>query len=366
MKRLESLDALRGFDMLFIMGGSSLIAALAALFPDNTVWQWAGEQMRHAEWEGLTHHDTIFPLFLFIAGTAWPFSLARQREKGFSQKDIIYKILRRGFMLIFLGWLYNGLLDFHLDTLRLCSVLSRIGMGWMLGALIYLSVKKERTLWYIIAFILLGYWAVMAGIPSPDAPAGTDIFSKEGSIACYLDKVILGPHSYKSNYDPEGLLSTIPAVATALLGMMAGQKLKEGKESPAKKALALAVAGFGLAGLAWAWHFLFPINKALWSSSFVCATASYSLLMLAFFYYVIDVKGWKHWDKFFVVIGMNSITIYMAQRFHLLDGLQHKLFDGLIALCPDTWQHSAEEVSWIAICWLFLYLLYRNKIFLKI
>ena len=202
MKRLESLDALRGFDMFFIMGGSSLIAALAALFPDNTVWQWAGEQMRHAEWEGLTHHDTIFPLFLFIAGTAWPFSLARQREKGFSQKDIIYKVLRRGFMLIFLGWLYNGLLDFHLDTLRLCSVLSRIGMGWMLGALIYLSVKKERTLWYIIAFILLGYWAVMAGIPSPDAPAGTDIFSKEGSIACYLDKVILGTHSYKSNYDP--------------------------------------------------------------------------------------------------------------------------------------------------------------------
>ncbi len=366
MKRLESLDALRGFDMIFIMGGASLLAAIAALFPDSHVWGLIGDQMNHAQWEGLRHHDTIFPLFLFIAGVTWPFSLENQIEKGKPKHAIYIKIVRRGLTLAVLGLLYNGLLGFHFSTLRFCSVLSRIGFAWMFAALIFTTIKSNRARAIIIAATLVGYWLVMGFIPAPDAPAGADIFSKEGSIACYIDKVILGAHSYRDNYDPEGLLSTVPAIATALMGMLSGCWVRKENTSGGKKALGLLAAGIALAFLGWLWSFVFPINKALWSSSFTCAVAGYSLIMFSLFYYVIDVRGWRKWAKFFVVIGLNSITIYMAQRFCLLDGIQHKLFDGCIGLAPESLRRVAEELSWIATCWLFLYLLYRKKIFLKV
>lgn len=366
MKRLKSLDALRGFDMIFIMGGASFIAALAALFPDLDVWAFIGDQMNHAQWAGLKHHDTIFPLFLFIAGVTWPFSLENQMEKGKTRMQIYTKIIRRGLMLALLGLLYNGLLDFHFSTLRFCSVLSRIGFAWMFAAIIFTGVRSNRTRIIIVAAILVGYWLVMGFIPAPDTPAETDIFSKEGSIACYLDKVILGAHSYKDNYDPEGLLSTVPAIATALMGMLSGCWVRNEKTSGNKKALGLFAAGVALALAGWLWNFVFPINKALWSSSFTCAVAGYSLIMFSLFYYIIDVRGWHRWAEFFVVIGLNSITIYMAQRFCLLDGIQHKLFDGCIDLAPENLRRVAEELSWIATCWLFLYILYRKKIFLKV
>lgn len=144
MKRLESLDALRGFDMIFIMGGSSLVVAIAQLFPDSSIWVAIGEQMSHVSWDGLRHHDTIFPLFLFIAGISFPFSLNKQLENGKSIQDIYLKIIRRGLMLVFLGLVYNNLMKFEFDTLRFCSVLSRIGLGWMFGALIFTSVKSNR------------------------------------------------------------------------------------------------------------------------------------------------------------------------------------------------------------------------------
>lgn len=366
MKRLESLDALRGFDMIFIMGGASLIAAVAALFPDSPVWNFLGEQMEHAKWAGLRHHDTIFPLFLFIAGVTWPFSMQNQLDKGKSVRDIHVKVVKRGLTLVLLGLFYNGLLYFDFANLRFCSVLSRIGLGWMFGALIYTAVKSNRKRIAIVVSILVGYWLVMAFVPSPDAPVGTDVFSKEGSIACWIDKVVLGAHSYKPEYDPEGLFSTVPAIATALLGMLSGEWVRKENVSGNRKSLVLLVAGMAMAILGWLWNFVFPINKALWSSSFVCAVAGYSLVMLSVFYYTIDVRGWRKWSKFFVVIGLNSITIYMAQRFNLLDGVQHKVFDGCINLAPENLRKVAEEISWIATCWIFLYILYRKRIFLKV
>ena len=363
-KRLESLDALRGFDMLFIMGLATLISHICCLFPGGDQF-WLARQMGHVPWHGWTHHDTIFPLFLFIAGISFPFSLNKQLENGKSIQDIYLKIIRRGLMLVFLGLVYNNLMKFEFDTLRFCSVLSRIGLGWMFGALIFTSVKSNRIRAAIIAGILLGYWLITILIPAPDAN-GADVFSKQGNIACYLDRVILGRHCYRPEYDPEGLFSTIPAIATALLGMLSGELVRKENLSGNQKVLYLATAGIIMALIGWAWNFIYPINKALWSSSFVCAVAGYSLLMFALFYYIIDIKGWRKWAKFFVVIGMNSITIYLAQRFFPFWEPQHRLLDGIINLFPDVLHQVMVELTYILTCWAFLYFLYKHKIFFKV
>ena len=366
MKRLESLDALRGFDMFFIMGGATLIAAIAACFPESGVWGAIGEQMEHVDWEGLQHHDTIFPLFLFIAGCSFPFSLAAQRAKGKSTSSIYAKIIRRGLTLVALGLIYNGLLRFNFSTARFCSVLARIGLGWMFAAMIFTKVRNMRHIIGIIVGILVGYWLIMAFVPAPGAPAGADIFSKEGSLACWIDRVLLGAHSYQPEYDPEGIFSTIPAIGTALLGMLSGSYLKDSRSDGTRKAITLAVAGVGMALIGWVWGFFFPIIKALWTSSFVCAVAGYSLIMLAVFYYIIDVRGWRRWDRFFVVIGMNSITIYLAQAFIPFSDIARNVFGGLAGLFPENWGAVILYAAYVLVCWLFLYFLYRKNVFLKV
>lgn len=176
-RRLLSLDALRGFDMFFIMGGASLFVALATLFP-NSFFQAIGGQMDHVEWDGLTHHDTIFPLFLFIAGISFPFSLEKQREQGKSESDIYKRIVRRGITLVLLGCVYNGLLQFDFANLRCASVLARIGLGWMFAALLFVHFRTSVRAW-IAGTILVGYWAWIAFIPVPGAEAGP--FTLEGN-----------------------------------------------------------------------------------------------------------------------------------------------------------------------------------------
>ncbi len=373
-KRLESLDALRGFDMFFIMGGSGLIAAIAAYFPESDIWGEIARQMSHVKWDGLAHHDTIFPLFLFIAGVSFPFSLEKQIAKGMSSRSIYTKIVKRGFVLMFLGWVCNGLLSLEFSDLRFWSVLARIGMAWMFAALIYTFTfnpqkpfKNIRAICGTIVVLLLGYWAVTALIPAPDAP-DAGVFTKEGNIACYLDRTLFGAHCYTELYDPEGFLSTIPAIGTALLGILSGAWIKWEKPglTGTHKTLGLLAAGLAMGLLGWLWGMVYPINKALWSSSFVCAVASYSLIMLALFYYIIDVRGWKRWDFFFTVIGMNSITIYMLPRFIDFSFMRNRLFGGVINLFPEGDQDVLTRLFYVLTCWIFLYLLYRKRIFLKV
>lgn len=363
--RLMSIDALRGFDMLFIMGGAGLIAALAQWFPCGLTEALA-EQMEHVEWDGLRHHDTIFPLFLFIAGVSFPFSLARQQEKGKSMPSICLRILRRGLLLVLLGMVYGGLLDFDLATQRIPSVLGRIGLAWMLAALIFTATG--RKLWpkvAVVPVILIAYWLVSAFMHAPDVSPSADPLTREGNIACYVDRTLLGAHCYRPDYDPEGLLSTIPAICTAMLGMLTGLFVQRSKPTPGT-ALTLCAAGmvFGLLGAAW--NIIYPINKALWSSSFVLAVGGYSLVMLALFYYVIEVLGWRRWTLFFTVIGMNSITIYLGQKFIRFSYTSEKLFGGLVGLLPEDSRPFFSQAAYIAVCWLFLFLLYRKRVFLKV
>lgn len=364
--RLESLDALRGFDMFFITGGASLLVAVAALFPDSSTWQFVARQMEHVPWDGLTHHDTIFPLFLFIAGISFPFSLQKQREHGRSERSIYLKILRRGLLLVLLGMIYGGLLKFEFATQRWPSVLGRIGLAWMFAAYIFTATGKR--LWpklTVIGVILLGYWLVSAFVCAPGVDPSIDPLTREGNIACWIDRTLLGPHCYRPDYDPEGILSTLPAICTALLGMLTGIFVQRGKPTFGKVIVLLA-AGVVLAALGAAWHLIYPINKALWSSSFVLAVAGYSLIMFALFYCIIDVCGLRRWDLYFKVIGMNSILIYMAPRFIDFHYLNHSLFDGVFSLFQEQYSTVAQSIGYLLVLWCFMYFMYRQKIFLKV
>ena len=362
--RLQSLDALRGFDMFFIMGGAGLLAALATWFP-CAFTEGLAAQMSHVEWHGLAHHDTIFPLFLFIAGISFPFSLSKQRAHGKNDGAIIRKIVRRGLTLVLLGILYNGFLN-HLNfaEARYASVLGRIGLAWMFGALIFMHTSWKTRIW-ITAALLVGYWLVVGFIPAPDG-GGADIFSAQGSMVGYIDRILLPGKLYNGNIDPEGILGIIPAIGTALLGMFTGEWVKSTKVSETKKVTGMVTMGIVWLVVGLLWSTAFPINKAMWTSTFVLVVGAYSILMFALFYWIIDVLGCRKWTLFFTVIGMNSITIYLGQQFINFSYTARKLFGGLIALLPENAQGFFTQAAFICVCWLFLYFLYRKRVFLKV
>lgn len=363
--RLQSLDALRGFDMLFIMGGGSLFVGLATLFP-TPFFQAIAEQMEHVEWNGFHVEDMIFPLFLFIAGISFPFSLAKQREKGMTDGAIYQKIIRRGLTLVLLGFIYNGLLNFDFEHQRYASVLGRIGLAWMFAALIFVNTKAITRV-DVVCGILIGYWALLALVPAPDGN-GAGAFTMEGSLVGYMDRLLLPGRLHLTIHDPEGLFSTIPAIATALLGIFTGEFIKFQKKgfTETKKVVYLLGGGCAFIVIGLVWDLFFPINKNLWTSSFVCFVGGLSMILFALFYFVIDVKNYRKWTLFFTVIGMNSITIYLAQRFIRFSYTSEALFGGLAHLMPEAAQPLVGAIAYIAVCWCFLYFLYRQKIFLKV
>lgn len=361
--RLDSLDVIRGFDMFFIMGGSSLLMALHTLLP-NAFTETIAQHMSHVSWHGFSFFDMIFPLFLFIAGISFPFSFAKKTSNGISNKSIYLDIFRRGMMLVLLGLLYNGILQFNFESFRYASVLGRIGFAWMFAALIYVRVsKKMRTT--LIFTILILYWILIAFCPNPQI-AGHDVFSMNGWIGGYIDRLYLPGQLYFTVHDPEGLLGIIPAIATALLGMSAGDIVKSANISPNQKTIYMSILGIILIAIGLFCDQFFPINKHMWSSSFVCLVGGISFLLFALFYFIIDVKGIKHFTMFFKVIGMNSITIYLAQCFINFAGISSFFLGGIQSMFSESSQPFISALGYILVSWLFLYFLYKNKIFLKV
>lgn len=363
-QRLLSLDALRGFDMLFIMGFAGLIINLASLAPDSPIAQWLTTQMRHASWDGFAHHDTIFPLFLFIAGVSFPFSLSKQQDCGATRGAIVAKIIRRAIILVALGIAYNGFFKMEFATLRFPSVLGRIGIAWACAALMTIYLKpKVRGI--ICTVILVGY-SLLLTIPAPDT-TGVDVWSKAGNISGFIDRMVMPNHIlWRGVMDPEGLLSTLPAIVTAMLGVFTGEYLLKGKHSGHRKAATMAVCAAILLVLGLVWNTLQPINKTLWTSAFVLTAGAYSLGMLALFYYVIDVLGCRRWTYFFKVIGVNSITIYLIQRCVNFGDISKFFFGGLASHLPEAWGAVILSVGYIALCWLLLWFLDRHKVYLKV
>lgn len=367
-QRLQSIDALRGFDMLFISGLAGLITAICALFPGGSDC-WLATQMHHAAWDGLRHHDTIFPLFLFISGITFPFSYSKQLSAGCGRGRIYRKVLVRALVLCLLGIIYNGALtEGSLADIRVASVLGRIGVAWMLAAIIYMNTGKLSTRLVIIGTILVGYWAALRFIPVPDAPAGAGPFTFEGNLCGYVDRLLLPGRLHRGTFDPEGILGVVPAAATALLGMLTGDfvRVPADRISGGRKVLCMLGASALMLAVGLVWSRWFPINKALWSSTFVLVVGAYSLALFAIFYWLIDVKGWRGWAFPFTVVGMNSITVYMAERMINFDYTSDFLASGLAGRLPEAWGEVIMAATFLVLVWLFTYFLYKKKIFLKV
>jgi predicted acyltransferase len=365
VKRLYSLDALRGFDMFWIMGGEGIFTGLAALTGWPVFVWWAG-QLEHVEWHGFHFYDMIFPLFLFIAGISFPFSYAKRIANNDSRRSIYKHVISRGLILVFLGIIYNNGIKFDFANLRYGSVLGRIGLAWMFAALIFMNTKLT---WRIVWFwsLLIGYWMLLMLFPAHDL-GSADIYSQEGNLASYIDRLLMPGRLYLGNHDPEGLFSTIPAIGTALLGMFTGEFMLSRylSDKPLKKVLYLVGAAIILMLIGRLWNLTFPINKNIWTSSFVCYVGGLSLLLFSIFYLIIDVWEYKKWAFFFVVIGLNPITIYLAGRIINFRSAEKFFFGGLTELLPETWAPLINGIGITAIAWVFLYILYKKKIFLKV
>ena len=370
--RLLSLDALRGFDMFWITGGEELFHVLAK----TTGWAWAvfmADQFTHPEWNGFRIYDLIFPLFLFMAGVSTPFSLGSRLEKGDDKTKLLRKVVQRGLILVLLGIIFNnGIFHTPSAQMRYPSVLGRIGLAGMFAQIIYLYSSKrtnQRLVWWF-GGILVFYWLLLLLVPVPNCGAG--VLTMDCNLSSWIDRTILPGRLHRVIHDPEGLLSTLPAVATALLGIMAGNILRHpGRQdgrttSPRQKIRQLVTAAVCLLVIGQVWGLVLPINKNLWTSSFACWVGGLSLLLLTLFYWIIDVQKYQRWTLFFVVIGTNSILIYLAQHVINYEYSVEALFGGIISTLPKITQAFAGVVAYIGVQWALFYVLYRNKIFLKV
>jgi predicted acyltransferase len=299
-KRLKSLDLFRGLTV----AGMILVNS-----PGNETAYWP---LDHAEWNGLTPTDLVFPFFMFIVGMSLVFSLRRRKTDHTSNAQLFKTILRRTLILFGLGLFLNGFPYYHLSTIRIPGVLQRIALGYFFGSILFL-LTSTRTQIILAVTTLVGYWLLMTHVPVPGFGAGD--LSKEGNLAAYLDRIIFQHHMYRPVYDPEGFLSTFPSIVSVLTGIWTAMYAL--KENPILTLRRLYLAGLVCLAAGVAWHFHFPINKALWTSSFVLVTSGLALLCFALLYQIVDVHGWKNGGKPFEALGQNAIAAYVAHIFFL-------------------------------------------------
>ncbi|MEP6594591.1 MAG: DUF5009 domain-containing protein [Ginsengibacter sp.] len=362
-QRLYSLDALRGFDMFWIIGGEEIFHTLYKA-TGSSFWGAISNQFTHPAWNGFHFYDLIFPLFLFIAGVATPYSVGRELEKGKTKKQVLLRVIRRALFLVLLGIIANNGLQLRpLSEIRFGSVLGRIGLAYMFANFIYLYSKQTaQVVWFCT--ILIGYWLLLKFNSAPGFPAGD--LTMEGNFASFIDRSVIPGKLYLGIHDPEGIVSTIPAISTGLLGILTGSFIKNGAAIGTRKSLTLTVAGVILILLALLWNLDFPINKNLWTSSFVLLVGGISLILLALFYYIIDVLGYVRWAFFFRIIGMNSILIYMSGHFINWEYTTNGFFQWLGQLIGDPFNAVIMAICYVMIKWAFLYFMYRKKVFLRV
>lgn len=330
--RWLALDAFRG-----------LSVAGMILVNNPGSWSHVYAPLRHAEWHGWTPTDLVFPFFLFTVGVSLTLSFAGRVERGASRRDLLVHVVKRGLLIILFGLLLAGFPRYDLATLRIPGVLQRIGLVYLAAASAYLllgPMGRRR----LAAGLLLGYWVAMMLVPVSGVGAGS--LTMEHNLAQWLDSLLLGGHLWRPTWDPEGLLSTIPAIATCLLGTFAGDRLR-GAEPPAERTLGLFVTGGLLAVAGWGWSAWFPINKSLWTSSYVLLTGGLAMMVLAWLVAVVDLRGIRRWTWPLVVYGSNALLVF------LLTGLAGRLltmtrieYDSGTAVTLKDWIYQHLFASW--------------------
>lgn len=349
--------------MAMLVGGGGIIIALA----EATGWNWLETlaiQQHHVKWEGFRFYDLIFPLFMFISGVAIPFAITSKVEKGIGKPRLLKKITIRLVALILLGILYNGATEDGFTELRYVSVLSQIGFGYFFAALIFLYSGNIKGCIYWLLGIVAGVSVLQLFVPVPGYGTGT--FEPSTSINAWLDQRLIPGKLHGGVFDPEGLLCIVSAVSVTMLGGLAGHLIRSSGHTPVRKALLLAAGGAALIAVALAVSPFYPVIKKMWTASYVLLAAGVSSLLLALFYYVIDVKGIKNWTPFFVVFGMNSITIYMADRIIGFKEISHFFLNWTSVHISANAGAVFVATGVLVLQWVLMLFLFRKRIFLRV
>ncbi|MFY9685652.1 MAG: heparan-alpha-glucosaminide N-acetyltransferase domain-containing protein [Pseudolabrys sp.] len=310
-RRVLSVDAVRGFSIFWIIGADGAVIALERMLRGKgpvlgSVGEFLGRQITHADWEGFRFYDFIFPLFIFITGVSIVLALPRLVERDGRAKAHLH-VLRRALVLYVLGILYYGGFGDQLSDIRFLGILQRIGICYLFASILFLNLDW-RGLVAAVLVLFAGYWALMTFVPVPGYGAAS--YQPESNLANWIDLHYLPGRLWDETRDPEGLLSTLPAIGTCVLGVLAGLLLNDARLSPTRKSVWLAVAGIAIVIAGYLWGLQFPVIKAIWTSSFALIVSGYSMILLAIAHQVIDVWEWKAWATAFVWIGANAIAIY--------------------------------------------------------
>ncbi len=368
--RLISLDVFRGITI-----------ALMILVNMTGVADDIYPPLDHAQWNGCTPTDLVFPFFLFIIGVAMTFSLAKYTKDNKPTASVYWRILRRAAILFALGIFLNGFWNYDFSHIRVMGVLQRISLTYLLASLAVLNLPRKGQ-WVLAAALLIGYWLAMSFVSVPAYGAG--IWTREGNLGAYIDRLIIGTaHLYKGDKfnslgDPEGLFSTLPAIVSVLAGYFTGQWIRS-QPVTSRTSLGLGLVGIGCLGLGWTWGLEFPINKKLWTSSYVLFTTGWALLLLAACYELIEVRRVRRWAKPFEVMGLNAIALFVASV--LLIKILVKTNIGVGESAPTTYnwisQHlfaalspmnASLSIAILAVLfwWVVAYFMYWRSWFIKV
>jgi len=346
------------------------------LVNDPGTWSAVYPPLEHAPWNGWTPTDLVFPFFLFIMGVALEFSNARRNASSQGNRSVLRHVLVRALILFALGLFLNGFPFFRLQGIRIMGVLQRIALCSLFAGLLTLKTTvKTRAI--VTAGLLFGYWALMSLVPVPGYGRGH--LDPEGNLAAFMDRALMSGHTWKTMWDPEGWLSTLPAIATTLMGGFAGCWLRSGATESRK---VLGLAGAGVAGLLAGelWNLWFPINKNLWTSSYAVFTAGFACVLLALCYWLVEIRKWKRWTGPFLVFGSNSIAAFVLSGLvakswivfkFTADGKQTTtgayVYQHFFAPIGSPQQSSLLfALAFVLMCWLVLAVLYWRKIFIKV
>ena len=370
VSRLMSLDVFRGFTVLLMI-------------VVNCCGVGSFAQLQHSEWNGWTLTDLVFPSFLFITGVSLTFSFSSRMSANESRFHLLPHILRRAAIIFAIGLLINAFPYYHLATWRIPGVLQRIAICYLVASVLYLWTGL-RTRWIIVASLLVGYWILMRFVPVPGFGIPTvniPLLDPDRNIVAWLDRKLMWGHLYEHVRDPEGLLSTLPAVANTLFGVAVGQwirSLRADSTRLLRRLLAVGLACFVAGEL---WGLTFPINKKLWTSSYVLVTVGLAMLVLAASYWLLDVKKLRgRWTVIPLVFGTNCIFAYAFSEFAAISFVVFRFnVAGKLTTCKDLlstnifdnisesqWSSLAYALFYVSFCWAVTYLLYRKRIFLKV